>query len=242
MDERALVQTVKQGGGSQPPPHLANTLDSVTIIGMGPTSSLISAKIMKDELPRDERNPIWVINAAAKAFPHNLAWNVHDLNELWKKPGEGEHVQKLMAWYRDEYKRPVMTLRKVPELNTQLYPIKEVVEYWQDGYFFAAPSYMLAYAALCGARKFRLYGLDFDYPTRTEYEAGRCATEYWCGRVRTLGARFEVPKQTSLFDMLWSEEGGRIGYGWPLYGYFEDQPPISIDADGRMILDDSGIR
>lgn len=221
-------------GGGASAPLLTAELDSVTIIGMGPTCSLFSTAFMRDLIPMDERNPVWVINAAAKAFPHTLAWNVHDLNVLAKKE---EKAPALINWYSNEYKRPVVTLRKVPGMNTLIYPIKPVVEYWQDDYFFAAPSYMLAYAGMCGAKKFRLFGLDFDYPGRTEYEAGRCATEYWCGRVRTLGARFEVPEYTSLFDRHWRDNGGRIGYGAPLYGYFDDQPVITYDANGRMTVD-----
>lgn len=235
--QNEVFQEGKEGEQSPSKPF-----DSVTIIGMGPTCSFVPVALMKGLIPSDERNPIWVINAAAKAFPHQLAWNTHDLNQLHEKPAEKEIVPKLMKWYRDSYKRPVMTLRAVPELNTLVYPIKSVVEYWQDDYFFGAPSYMLAYAAMLGARHFRLYGLDFDYPTRTEYEAGRCAMEYWCGRVRTLGARFETPAETSLFDRCYADQGGRIGYGWPLYGYFDNQPPITRDSNGRMIVDDSGVK
>lgn len=225
---------VLSGGASAP--LLKQELDSVTIIGMGPTCSLVSVDIMQGNIPHDERNPIWVINAAAKAFPHSLAWNIHDLNILQEKE---EKAPALVDWYSYEYKRPVVTFRPVPGMNTLIYPIKPVVEYWQDDYFFAAPSYMLAYAGWCGVKHFRLYGLDFDYPGRTEYEAGRCATEYWCGRVRTLGARFTVPDYTTLFDRHWRDTGGRIGYGAPFYGYFHKQPTITLDADGRMVVDDS---
>ena len=239
MEDRASFVQEVEGGASAP--LLIQELDSVTIIGMGPTCSLAAVQIMRQKIPFDERNPIWVINDAARAFAHSLAWNVHDLNHLGSLPGE-EHVEKQLKWYREEYKRPVATLRSVPGLNTLIYPIKKVVETWQDSYFFAAPSYMLAYAHLCGAKTYRLYGLDFDYPTRTEYEAGRCATEYWCGRLRSFGARFEVPDQSSLFDLCWAEKGGRIGYGWPLYGYFKDQPKISVDDSGRMTVDDSDIK
>lgn len=214
-------------------------IDSVTIIGMGPTCSFVPVALMKGLIPHNPRNPIWVINAGARAFPHDLAWNIHDLNLLASKEPD---QQKLLDWYAHEYRRPVMTFRSVPGIQTQLYPIKSVVEYWQDDYFFAAPSYMLAYAAMLGARHFRLYGLDFDYPTRTEYEAGRCATEYWCGRIRTLGARFEVPSETTLFDRCYADKGGRIGYGWPLYGWFDNQPVITRDATGKMTVDDSNIK
>lgn len=226
----------EEGGGEKSPPSL---LKSVTIIGMGPTCSFVPVALMKGMIPHDAENPIWVINAAAMAFPHELAWNIHDLNQLTEKEPK---QQELLDWYGKVYKRPVMTFRSAPGLQTQLYPIKKVVEYWQDDYFFAAPSYMLAYAAMLGARHFRLYGLDFDYPTRTEYEAGRCATEYWCGRVRTLGAKFELPDQTTLFDRVYADRGGRIGYGWPLYGWFGEQPPITRDENGRMVLDDSGVK
>lgn len=238
--ENAGQATSEQGTeGEQSPSNPPHLFDSVTIIGMGPTCSFVPVAMMKGMIPHDARNPIWVINAAAKGFIHHLAWNIHDLNKLAEKEPE---QQKLLDWYGQTYKRPVMTFRSAPGIQTQLYPIRQVVEYWQDDYFFAAPSYMLAYAAMLGARHFRLYGLDFDYPTRTEYEAGRCATEYWCGRVRTLGARFETPAETTLFDRCWAGQGGRIGYGWPLYGWFDDQPPLVRDAQGKLSVDDSNIK
>jgi len=228
------MMQVIEGGISAP--LLKQELDSVTIVGMGPTSSLVSAEIFQGRIPHDDRNPIWVINAAAKAFNHSLAWNVHDLNILAEKE---EKAPALVDWYTNVYKRPVVTLRPVPGMVTLIYPLKPVVEYFQDDYWFAAPSYMLAYAAWCGVKKVRLYGLDFDYVGRTEYEAGRACTEYWCGRIRTLGVKFEAPQYTSLFDLHWRDTGGRIGYGAPFYGYFGKQPEITYDEEGKMTVNDS---
>lgn len=230
-----MVEVLGKGASA---PLLKQELDSVTIIGMGPTCQLATIPLMTDQIPFDDRNQVWAINAAAKVFPHNLAWNVHDLNVLRNVEKKAD---ELINWYSKEYKRPVVTLRSVPEMSTLIYPIKQVVEHWQDDYFFAAPSYMLAYAVMCGAKHIRLFGLDFDYPDRTEYEAGRCCTEYWCGRVRTLGVKFFLPTQTSLFDYHWRDRGGRIGYGSPLYGYFDRQPPITLNDDGDMIVDDSDV-
>lgn len=224
---------IEDGGLSAPLLKLEG-LESVTIVGMGPTGSMVVPHVMRGDIPQDEKNPIWVINHMCRAITHDLAWNTHDINKLAEVQKEENRDFKQIY---TKYNRPVVTFAPVPGLKTLIYPIKEVVEYWQDTYFFAAPSYMLAYAGWCKVPLIRMFGMDFDYPNRTEYEAGRCCTEYWIGRLKTLGTKFQFPKETTLMDYHWAEQGGRMpGFGWPLYGFFDKQPRIDFDDSGKMMV------
>lgn len=203
--------------------------DSVTIVGCGATGFLAVPGLMRGEIPCDARNPVWVVNFGARTYHHTHAWNTHDLNELTRYEPDKDFI----GFYKGHH-RPLVTLVPVKGLrNVLIYPLEEVVDYWQDDYFFASPSYMLAYAAWCGAKLIRMYGTDFDYAERTDYEAGRCCTEYWMGRLRQAGHNIWLPDQTTLLDLHWKNKGGRIGYGAP-YGYF-DKVKILRDPDtGRM--------
>lgn len=212
-------------------------LESVTLLLMGATGRSATSAMMRGKIPQDTKNPIWVVNHAARVYSHNLAWNTHDLNKL----KDVETEINFESFYR-EYDRPVVTLRPVAGIKTLIYPIKEVIEHWQDDYFFAAPAYMLAYAGMCGVERIRIFGADFDYADRSEYEAGRCCLEYWMGRLRSRGVTFELPAETTLLDFRWrtkneSRPVNGHSYG-AIYGYFDKQPQVSVDADGKMKVEE----
>lgn len=220
-------------GGAQPLPRLP--LESVTLLLMGGTGRDAAGLIMRGDIKTDAANPVWVVNKAASFYQHQLAWNTHDLNFM----RDAEPDAKYHSYYR-KYNRPVVTLRPVRGLKTLIYPIKEIVEFYQDTYFFASPSYMLAYAAWCGAKRINIFGADFDYQDRTEYEGGRCCMEYWMGRLTERGVKFGLSPNTTLLDMKWKDTGRPVmgkPYGGPLYGYFTNQPVLRRDAEGNFKVD-----
>lgn len=218
-------------GGAQPLPRVE--LDSVTLLLMGATGTAAIPGMVRGQIPQDERNPIWVVNTAARVYSHNLAWNTHDLRHLCAAQPD----MKFYSFYK-EYDRPVVTLRPYEDLKTLIYPIKEIVEFWQEDYFFGALPYMMAYAGWCGAKTYRIYGADFDYADRNFWEAGRCCAEYWLGRLRQAGCRLEFPQDTTLRDTYWRDKGGvpvgGLPFGAPLYGYFDNQPKVVINSAGKM--------
>jgi len=221
-------------GGAQPLPRLS--LDSVTLLLMGGTGRDAAGLIMRGDIPVDDRNPVWVVNKAASFYQHNLAWNTHDLNFMAK----AEPEQKFWSYYR-KYDRPVVTLRPVKGLKTLIYPIEEIIREYDDTYFFAAPPYMMAYAAWCGVKQINLFGADFDYPDRTEYEGGRCCMEYWIGRLKERGVKFGLSPNTTTLDMRWKTTGRPVNgkpYGGPLYGYFTNQPKLGLDPSGKLQVEE----
>jgi hypothetical protein len=217
-------------GRAQALPRLS--FDSVTIIAMGATSVCYIPFMKRGLIPHaDERNPVWVINFGAKVWNHTWAWNTHDLNKL----AEAEPQMDFINFYK-QHDKPLVTLRPVEGLDTLIYPIKEIIEHWQDDYFFGAVPYMLAYAGWCGAKLIRVFGADFDYDDRTDYEAGKGCAEYWMGRLRGTGTQFMIPDETTLLDQHWSKRQGRNGYGRP-YGYFDKEPKVFNKAGKLRVKD-----
>jgi hypothetical protein len=220
------------GGFGPPPLPQAGDLDSVTIVGMGPTSALLNYALMKDEIKHDSRNPIWAVNHAVKAFQYTQAWNMHDLEELEKVSHEQRN--QFIPLYAS-LDKSLVTVRALDSIPLSIsYPLKEVVEYWQDDYFFGTIPYAVAFAGMIGVKQINLFGADFEYPDgRTTYEAGRCCLEYWMGRLRENGVLFGFPDVCTLLDSHWKDKGGRIGYGHP-YGYFGKNPSILRGDDGKL--------
>lgn len=222
----------QQRGGAQPLPRVE--LDSVTLLMMGHTGLQAVPGLVRGQIPQDDRNPVWVVNHAARVYSHNLSWNTHDLSRLCAAQPD----MKFHSFY-EEYDRPVVTLRPYADLKTLIYPIKEIVEFFQEDYFFGAAPYMLAYAGWCGAKTIRIFGADFDYLDRDDYESGRCCMEYWMGFLRGhCKTAFELCSDSTLRDLAWRPLGGvPVGgkpFGAPLYGYFDNQPKIELDSSGKM--------
>ena len=203
-------------------------LTSVTILAMGASSAMYMTG--RFQQPKWETEQIWTINTAAKVFKCDLAFNMHDLEELQKAEPDKDYL----GVYKD-YEGPLVTIRALEQLPCTLeYPLAEIVEFYQESYFAVALSYLVAAAAWAGASDIRIYGADFNYPGRNAYEAGRANLEYWIGLVKgKCGAVVSLPEQTLLCDMYYrtGDRKGAMKYG-KVYGYFDRQP---VFDSGKLI-------
>ena len=202
-------------------------LSSVTILAMGASSSVYMTERFRNWNWHTDQ--VWALNTAAASFRHDVAFNMHDLEELQKREPDKDYL----GFYKT-LDTPLVTIRALDELPNSLeYPLAEIVEEYNDSYFAVGLSYLVAAAAYAGARQIYLYGADFNYPGRKAYEAGRANLEYWIGMVRgKYGALTAIPAASTCCDMIYrtGDRKGQIGYG-QVYGYFDRQP---IFGEGKV--------
>lgn len=212
-------------------------LQDIALVGMGASGLQLLAEAYHYRFAREKgKSEVWVLNAGGLVFQHDLLFNMHDLRELAKREPERPFIKAY-----EKHPTPVVTTRWIPEIeNCYEYPFSEMFEEFGEVYFACAPSYMVAFALMCFKKakvkgRLRLYGFDFNYPGRTDYEAGRANLEYWIGKAATLGVEIVVPDGSTLLDSYGrSYNNGVIGYG-AVYGFFNWQPVFERKS-GRLHL------
>lgn len=207
-------------------------LEQVVILGMGLTAKDYTQFAYKYSPWDEEGTEVWTLNAGAWTFHHDLAWNMHDLEEL-------DRIEKRQFVKRyQKLRTPLVTVRHIPELPNSLeFPIAQVIEQFDDSYFANGVSYMIVGALLCGVKRIQLWGCDYSYPGKDAYEAGRANVEYWLGVAKhKFRVEIGIPNSSQLMDMCYRGAQGRgaIGYG-KVYGYFDRQPLFGLDGDGLKV-------
>jgi len=204
-------------------------LSEVTIVGQGMTVVSWLQQSFSSPKPRVPGHEVWVLNGAANVLRHDVLFNMHDLEAL----AEAEPEKDYLGVYAG-HDKPVVTIRALEGVDSLWeYPFAEVIEAFGETYFANGIPYLIAFALLCGVKVINIFGCDYDYEGVSEYEKGRCNLEYWLGFARAKGVMINIPAQSSLCDMKWRMTGkGRIGYGG-VYGFFERQPVIQPNAEGK---------
>lgn len=204
-------------------------LRRVDIVAMG-ASCVEFAKDCYHIGPREKDHQVWTLNSGPLCFQHDLIWNMHDLTQL---PEETDYI----GLYKTTEK-PLVTIRALEELpNSFEFPLAEWIEKYQNNYFANTVSYMIAGALMCGVEELVLYGADYNYAKKSDYEAGRSCVEYWLGYATAKGIKVKVAMSSTLLDACHRipGNGGAIGYG-EVYGYFKTQPKFDFDPDGKVRL------
>lgn len=207
-------------------------LSEVTIVALGRTGYRWAQEQYSKPGKPKPRHEVWVLNGAASVFRHDVVFNMHDLDELAKHEPDKNFIELY-----ENHDKPVVTIRALPEVkNLYEYPLDEVTEEFQQTYFANGTSYLIAFALLCGVERINIFGCDFDYPGRNDYEAGRCNFEYWLGYAAAKGVIVSTSSESTLMDTTYRLNGkGRIGYGG-VYGYFDRQPIYGASAEGKVVL------
>lgn len=238
------------GGVSTPPITLEpnarvwepKAVEEIIIVGMGMSSIQLMSDVYGNLYREEGKREFWVINSGAFLFQHDLVFNMRDLT-VSNLAGPG-------VSYLDTYKnhdRPVITTRYIKEIkNCYEYPWEKVFNTLNDYYFASSPAYIIALAMISlkmwqektgKPGVLRLYGLDFNYPGKNEYESGRCCVEYWVGRAKEAGIVVLLPEITSLCDQSLRSTGpqsGLQGNGF-CYGMHDVTPVFGVE-DGKLFL------
>ena len=166
--------------------------------------------------PVEERGEIWGVNDAFLRTKCEKTFHMHDLN-VWEKRKESESSTKLIIDHvKDHPDMEFFTTVPYPKIpQARVYPLEEIVNYFNDNYFTNGISYIIAYALWKGVTVFNLYGVNMS--VEIEYVNQKPNVEYWLGRAKGMGVQVNPQWQyTSLFK---SKDG-------LMYGYFFDQYKI----------------
>lgn len=176
---------------------------------------------------------IWGMNKIPFVFHCDLCFNMHDLERLRVFEPQNDYLAAYREFMPPDI--PLVSVKCYDDLPcpSVRYPIEQVIEELQEPYFANGVTYAIAWAIMCGVKRTWLWGCDYDYPDRPDYEAGKANVEYWLGYAKgKLGTIATVSSESALKDTCWRSGGaakGRIGYG-ATYGYFDQGPIIQRDA------------
>lgn len=203
------------------------------MVGLGPSANAFWLENAQFNTPRPY-DEVWVVNRAALAFRHDVAFDMHDLRQLVK--------QYPQEWPRfAQAEKPIVTLSHYPEFPTTIpYPIREVLEFCEHDVLNSTPAYMVMYAAMIGVKEIQLYGMDFHYQDLDRAEAGGQGMAYALGLCQGKGIQYRIPSSSSLLDACkvhLIEADGKQFAVRPLYGYADSDstPDPRIPTGGKVV-------
>lgn len=244
----ALLKSRSEGGVDAPPITLEpgarvwsiEAVEDIVLVGMGLSAVQLMSDVYSNMYREKGKREVWVVNAGAFLYQHDVVFNMRDLT-VTNEAGPGVSY---LNTYKD-HDRPVVTARYVKEIkNCYEFPWELVFGTLNDYYFASSPAYMIA-AAMISQMLFkaktgrfgtvRLYGFDFNYPGKDEYETGRCCVEYWVGRMKQMGITVLLPEITTLCDQSLRSGGRGLQDNGICYGLHDNVPIFGMDK-GRIYL------
>ena len=229
-----MTVTVEPGGRVLKP----YPLHRVALVGMGPSAVAFANSVYYEEFRRKlGHSEAWTLNYGHQVWQHDLLFNMHDLVHMRQHAPEADYIEG----YKDHPQR-VVTTRFVGDIaNCYEFPFEELFKRFGDTYFSCGSAYMVAFAIMClelqegGAKELHIFGMDFNYHGREEYEAGRCCLEYWIGRAVGMGIDVKVPSSSALMDLYQrSHLNGLQGNG-KMYG-MQGLEPVFTTSGGKLQL------
>jgi hypothetical protein len=150
----------------------------IAIVGSSPRSY--------NDAPYDD--PSWEIWGLNHGATYMKRWDrLFDLHDLTKTPEQYERLKTLDGvWTRQEW----------PGLNSQVYPVAEIIETFRCSYFTNTVSYMIALAMYEEAQEIGVWGVDMA--VHQEYREQRPSCEYWLGLAEGRGIKISLPEVCEL--------------------------------------------
>lgn len=218
-------------------------VEDIILLGMGASCIQLISDVYECKFEEKGKREVWAINHSAFLLRHTVAHNMGDLTDPNRMAGP-EH--SFIDLYRD-HPQPLVTTRYIKEIkNCYEFPWELIFNTWNDYYFQTGPALTLALAMISADRyerktgrkpTIRLYGFEYNYPGRTNYEEGRCCLEYWVGRAKQAGFHILVPDTTSLLDQSSYSMGNAVGLhgnGF-CYGLGKARPIFGVE-EGKLWL------
>lgn len=177
------------------------------------------ASSSKDKAPfNDPTWEIWGINDLYLDIPRYDRWyQIHDEVICRSKDRrDPNHWEWLRAC-----KKPVFMQDTHPEiLNSQKFPLREIVAKFGWRYFTNSVAYMIAHALYEGVDELGVFGVDMLQAS--EYAGQLACCEAWLGLAQGMGVVLHVPKESALLKANF----------W--YGY-QDRPAIGGISEDHML-------
>lgn len=199
----------------------------VAILGLGP--SLDEYTNLCKRLGGRHRycDETWVINALGAVIQCDRIFHMDDvrIQEARAIARPESNIAAMLEWMRHT-DIPITTSRPHPDYpTTEPFPLIEVLNAFQYGYFNSTAAYAVAYAMWLGVEKISMFGCDFTYPNAHDAEKGRACVEFWLGMAVDRNIRVVVPKTSTLLDALHTQRER-------FYGYDTLDLHITQDPDG----------
>lgn len=165
---------------------------------------------------------VWGVNHVAAIFRVDACFHMHDIRKE-----DQARLQRIDV--------PIMSIDSFDGQCVK-YPLEEIVEEYGSSYFRNSAAYVFAYAAWRKVKELWVFGYDFNYPDRSDYEVGRCSAEFWLGVCHAQGMEVNIGQHSTLCDTT-----QRLRENEPLYGYGAHQPDFDL-VDGKLKVVRNGLR
>jgi hypothetical protein len=170
----------------------------------------------------------WGINALGSIFQCDRIFHMDDvrIQELRAKAKPESNIAAMLEWMKTS-PIPIMTSRVHDDYPAlEAFPLEEVLNNFDSGYFNNTAAYAVAYAINMGVERISLFGVDFTYPNAHDAEKGRACVEFWLGVAADRGIKITVPKNTTLLDALNTKEERFYGYDTLELNIFRDEDDV----------------
>jgi len=172
--------------------------------------------------------PLWTVNGAWSYHPKSTLGFLMDDQKFNRAETHPQH-----EWYDNMIKTaeiPIMTSKAYPEYKAMVeYPIKEVIAKYRSTYFGETIDYMICLAGLFEVNRIEFIGCDYQLKDR--FPGERASTEYWIGRMESMGIECDASKCANLMKQSqWETHFHPL-----LYGYDKDSFPVSDEEIKELV-------
>ena len=236
---RTLIAKCKKGKAVKPASLIesnkkkqGNVPKHVSILGLGPSLNEytnISKRLGGRNQYCDET---WAINALGAVVQCDRIFHMDDVRvqEIRAEAKPESNIAAMLEWMRTT-DIPIMTSRPHPDYKTtEPFPLIEVLNRFDTGYFNSTAAYAVAYAIFIGVERISLFGIDFTYPDAHDAEKGRACVEYWLGMASERGIKLAIPKQSTLLDAIYTQRDRFYGYDTLDLNIFQNEKGV-IDIE-----------
>lgn len=190
------------------------SVKSVAILGLGPSVDEYTSLTRRMGGKHKLCDETWGINANGSVFQCDRIFHMDDvrIQEIRAAAKPESNIAAMLEWMKDS-KVPITTSRAHPDYPAlEEFPLEEVLNMFDSGYFNSTAAYAVAYAVYIGVERISIFGCDFTYPNSHDAEKGRACVEFWLGMAADRGITIQVPKSSSLLDALNTHQERFYGY------------------------------
>ena len=198
---------------------------TVAIVAMGKSQLDYHMSISHSK----EYDEVWAINSMCAVINPDRVFLMDPVSRFFETNDAGPQT-KVLCKTLPKLKCPIYSCeldKRVP--NLELYPLEEVIQKTNCGYFNNTIAYAIAFALYKEVSGVSLYGADFSYTTNIHFgELGRGCCEFWLAKCMSQGIDVSVAATSPMLDTNIPEKE-------KLYGYHRlDNPPVVYLKDGEL--------
>ena len=186
----------------------------VAIVGLGPSMDQYTSICKRLGGRSQYCDETWGINSLGNVIECDRIFHMDDvrIQEIRAEAQPESNIAAMLRWLKTT-EIPVVTSRPHPDYPAlEPFPLIEVLNQFQFGYFNSTAAYAVAYALWIGVEKISIFGCDYTYPNAHDAEKGRACVEFWLGMAAERDVRLVVPKTSTLLDAIHTQRERFYGY------------------------------